>query len=473
MFILFLPHRQNDVHSRGISGLYTRRPAHFDYTHLMRRLLLFIVFSILLFASACDLISDGISGATSPNVVTATPTTAVSVVQSTPDISEASTPTQTMRTLIVWVPPELTLTGEEEAGILSAQLNAFSVNYPDLELVFEQKLVSGQGSILNYLRTGRSVAPSILPDLVALPVEQLTPAAAEGLIFPLDGFLDPALIEDLYPAAQEMSRSEERVIGYPFALTNLPHLAYDSDVITGTFPLTWETLTTEARGGLIFPADGPDGAVLALEFYLLAGGSLVDEAGRPTLEVEPLAIALEQLSLGRSSGFILPQSNNVVTLDGAWQIFQNGPASLVQTTADQFLTSRTAEVSHAFGPIPGLDDYLVPLVDGWAWAVSAPEPEQQALAVELLTVLISDSNLGAWSMEHQLLPARRAAFEQWPVDDDPYVAFLQQEVARAQPDPLPTGSPTINVLSDAVYDVVSSLKTPQTAAEEAAAALQP
>ncbi|MCZ7665937.1 MAG: hypothetical protein M5U34_01185 [Chloroflexi bacterium] len=42
---------------------------------------------------------------------------------------------------------------------------------------------------MNYLRTGRSVAPTILPDLIALPIGQLTAAADEGLITLLEDLL--------------------------------------------------------------------------------------------------------------------------------------------------------------------------------------------------------------------------------------------------------------------------------------------
>lgn len=40
----------------------------------------------------------------------------------------------------------------------------------------EQKSASGQSSILNYLRTRtRTIAPAILPDLIAIPIDQISP----------------------------------------------------------------------------------------------------------------------------------------------------------------------------------------------------------------------------------------------------------------------------------------------------------
>ena len=37
-----------------------------------------------------------------------------------------------------------------------------------------------------------------------------------------------------------------------------------------------------------FAADGTDGALLALQFYLDIGGQLVNESGQSTLELDPL-----------------------------------------------------------------------------------------------------------------------------------------------------------------------------------------
>ena len=41
------------------------------------------------------------------------------------------------------------------------------------------------------------------------------------LIFPLDDVLDPADLDSLFPPAQELARPQERILGYPFALTEL------------------------------------------------------------------------------------------------------------------------------------------------------------------------------------------------------------------------------------------------------------
>jgi hypothetical protein len=69
-----------------------------------------------------------------------------------------------------------------------------------------------------------------------------------------------------------------------------------------------------------------------------------------------------------------------------------------------------------------------------------------------------------------MLPGRRAAFAEWPTNDA-YLTFLQSELERAEAFPNVATTTIVSALSTAVFDVVSTAKSPQTAAEEAAAAI--
>jgi ABC-type glycerol-3-phosphate transport system substrate-binding protein len=380
--------------------------------------------------------------------------------------------TETDNSLTIWIPPAIAARSETGDTVLSNQLLAFGSSHPDLEIVVEQKTVDGQGGILSYLRTGRNVAPTVLPDLIVLPTNQLETVAAEQLIFPLGDLNDPDLLEDLYPAAQALVRHEGQLIGYPFALTNLTHLAYDSSAITTTLPATWEQFISDSSNNFVFPAAGQEGAILTLQLYLAAGGSLTNEADQPGLQVEPLTTALRQLSQGRNNGFILLQSSNLTTLNESWQLFQAGTATLAQTTAEQFLRQRTDDLALGYASIPGPEGRLTPLVNGWAWAVSTADPEREARAIELITTLASDPGWGEWSRQSGILPASRQAFSEWP-QDDAYIEFIQAELTRSAPIPINVDGSVMVALSNAVFDVVSLSKSPEVAAEEAVAILQP
>ncbi len=429
---------------------------------------------LLLLLAACDL-ANRPAATPPPTLDTATADAAQNAtpaLQSTPDISVPITTTETTPSLTIWIPPDTVLGTEAGTAVFSDQLLAFNSSHPDLETRVEQKPVAGQGGILSYLRTGANVAPDILPDLIALPTNQLAAAASEGLIYPLDDLLDPAALDDLYPAARAMAQVDGQTVGYPFAITNLTHLVYQTGVITSTPPLRWSELIAIENASFIFPAAGTEGAALTLQFYLAAEGALTNEAGQPVLDAPLLTQALQQLNQGRTNGFILQQSSNIDSMAESWDVFQAGTAVFTLATANQYLSTRTPESSPGYAVIAGLDSPLTPLVDGWAWAISTTDPARRALAGDMLATLIDASNLGEWSLQSNQLPARRQAFTIWP-HDDAYLSFIHLELERAHPFPTAPDSPLMEALGNATFDVVSLAKSPQEAAGEAVTALQP
>ena len=435
------------------------------------------VFAFLLFPllAACSLL--GQSGATSPPPAPTVPAASPSPPPNTPppvstvDLGLAEPVTPTRPVLTVWISPQILNSSGAGAAALQAQLNQFQSDYPEIELVVEPKAVSGQGSILNYLRTGRNTAPTILPDLVTLPTDQLDAAFKEKLIIPLNGLLDAGALADLYPAGLSLVLAEEQVRGYPFVFTGLPHMAYNTAVYSSTIPLRWANFIQTPEQTFAFPANGAPGATFLLQFYLGEGGRLTNEAGQPALEVDPLAAALEQIAAGRENGFILGQSSSLGTLPETWRLLESGEATFAQTSAEQYLQNRNGELVVNFHAIPGPQRSLTPLVRGWAWAVSATEPGKQTMALELMALLIEAENLATWSEAAAFLPARRSAFDFWDAKD-PYVPFARRELAQARPHPLSPNSKMITILENALFDVISLNKTPQEAAEAAAAALQ-
>jgi ABC-type glycerol-3-phosphate transport system substrate-binding protein len=436
-------------------------------------LLLIVILGGLAALVGCALFEagDGEAAATPTSPPAATPTNTPGPPL-TPDAAVATPITQTQTTLTVWIPPEIWAASESGQATLNAQLNAYRAEHPELDIRVEPKAAAGQGGILSYLRTGRTIAPTILPDLVALPSEQVTAATTDSLIFPLDDAIVSTYLEDVFPAGVELATVGENLMGYPFFLTQPPHLVYDNTVFTTSVPLTWTQFITLPDQQFVFAAGGVPGATLLLEMYLDHGGQLVNEAGQIELQVEPLAAALQALSDGRANGFILPQSSNMQTLEDSWQAFQLGQSSFVQTTADQYLRQREADRLYSVAAIPGQQEPLHPLVAGWVWAISTPDTAKRPLAADLLTFLIDQQNLGEWSYSSQYLPARQGAFFYWPTDD-PSVTFMSDQLLTAAAHPFPPGHPVMGALTDAVFNVVSLAKSPQLAAEEAIASLNP
>ncbi|HID88284.1 MAG TPA: hypothetical protein EYP52_01040, partial [Anaerolineae bacterium] len=109
-------------------------------------------------------------------------------------------PRPLVTTLVLWVPEELSPYADTEAASLLAQrLEAFNQGQADLQVETLVKKAHGRGALLDFLRTASVAAPSVLPDLILLDVEDLRVAAQAGLLQPLDGLLPTGLAEDQYP----------------------------------------------------------------------------------------------------------------------------------------------------------------------------------------------------------------------------------------------------------------------------------
>lgn len=374
--------------------------------------------------------------------------------------------------LVIWTIPALstasTAPGHE---LLEEQIRAFEAAYPNLDIHLELKEASGPGSINSYLSTARPIAPSILPDIILLPVEQMREAANSGLIQPINELIMAELQDDLYPAAQTLVTSNGNMWGIPYALRGLTHTAYNGNVLTPTMPLELTELTS-TPAIMILPAAGEEGSKLLLQYYLEAGGRVVNENGQPMLEVEPLTAALTALKEARDLGVIHAQSYTLPSMDEAWQIYRAGSANITLTQPTVFTNNREAEGVTQFTAVPGAEGPLRPLLTGWAWSISATDPAKQEIAAEFLNWMTSPENMGAWSQASNRLPARQSAFETWPTT--PYVTFLQTQVSRAQAYPFAAQGAINTQLSQNLVVLLSPTGgDPAQLAEQAANAVQP
>jgi ABC-type glycerol-3-phosphate transport system substrate-binding protein len=209
-----------------------------------------------------------------------------------------------------------------------------------------------------------------------------------------------------------------------------------------------------------------------LQFYLAEGGTLVDEAGRPALETEPLARALATIAANKPN---LLQSHQLKTLDEAWQYHQLGLSHFMWTRAEFLLGQGELDPALlnnlGFTAVPGPSVALIPLTTSWSWAVTTAEPARQARVASLIQFLTTPENLATWSNESHVLPAQRAAMGLL-AEQSRYYQFAAVESERARALPIGETSRLMDVMGDAVFQALTTDTSPVLIAEEAATALR-
>jgi ABC-type glycerol-3-phosphate transport system substrate-binding protein len=128
-------------------------------------------------------------------------------------------------------------------------------------------------------------------------------------------------------------------------------------------------------------------------------------------------------------------------------------------------------VSQGYSAIPGLSGGLIPLTTSWAWAITTTDPIRQPLAADLITFLTAPENLANWSSRSQILPARREAMALL-ADQNPYYRFAAVESERAQVMPVSETSRLLDVIGDAVFQVLTTETPTMLVAEQAVNALR-
>lgn len=436
---------------------------------LRRRVVL--ILPLLLLLNACEMLQgNAVVDATPTPAVTAAPTIALpSTTVESPSVPDQSEQVIGLR---VWLPPEIGARAESGSQELTSQVRAFESGHNDLDVIIEQKPVDGAGGIINYLQSGRTVAPGVMPDLVAVPSSTLSDTRLRGLFYPLSYIDSETISDEVYPAPAGQVTASGQPLGYPFAIMGLTHLNFNPDVITQTVPIQWTQFISDTNHTLVLPADSREGALLGLQFYIAEGGALVDSTGRTVLEPEPLARALATIGVRKEN---LLQSHQLKTLDEAWQYHQLGLSDFMWMRSEYLLGRQTIDPSlldtQDYMPVPGLNGHLLPLVTSWAWAITTEDPVRQKLAEELIAYLTLPDNLANWTQRSQVLPAQRLAMDVIS-GQNPYLQFAANQLEIANAMPVSETSRLMDVLGDAVFQLLTTETPPEVIAEQAVSALR-
>jgi ABC-type glycerol-3-phosphate transport system substrate-binding protein len=368
-------------------------------------------------------------------------------------------------TIRIWIPPEFDPdNGSPEGESLRIRLDEFANRRSNIRIETRIKDVEGPGGMLDTLSTAGAAAPLALPDLVALPHNSLENAAIKGLLQPFDGLTSTMDDPDWFEYAHQLSHLQNSTFGLPFAGDALI-LVYRPSVL-GNVPTDWpSTLETsaEASATLAFPAADPNG-LITLAFYQSAGGEILDDENRPTLNVRRLTEVLDYYQQAQISSLMPFWLTQYETDDQSWTAYQENQSEMVITWASRYL--QNLPVDSAGAPIPMPDGVPFTLATGWSWALASLDPERQAISAQLAEFLTTSAFLAEWTAASGYVPPRPSALSAW--ENVSIQTLLNQVAPSAQ---LTPGLDIITalgpVLQKATVDILKEQSDPATAAEAA------
>jgi ABC-type glycerol-3-phosphate transport system substrate-binding protein len=365
------------------------------YNQIMKRLLLAPVLLLLLLLAAC-------APASTPAIEpTATPTPALPIAPATPEIP----------TLTLWLPDWMALPDAAGSDSLHEIISAFEEE-KGVQVVIIPKLPRGEGGLLDALRTTKPVAPSVLPDIIALPFQDIPTATQEDLLQPLNDQFSADILDDLYPFARQASQTEDAWMAVPFA-ADFEHLSFQPAALSDP-PVNWDIILS-SKSQYAFPVGGTDS--VWTDALLLHYLSAVPEGETPDRNKEALQRQLRFYETLYRQGQVDESVLQINTPAGSWEQALQGAAILAETTANLWLGQRGEATFLRFGPTPTSDSQARYLMHGWAYAIITADETHQALAIDLISRLVEAQALSDWSSQAHVLPARRSSLQQWPQDD--------------------------------------------------------
>jgi len=339
-----------------------------------------------------------------------------------------------------------------------------------LRVHYVRKQASGPTGIIDFLRSARDVAPSVLPDLVILPTDQVDTAIQAGLLQPADNLLTPVGFQDLYGFAST-STVNEHLMALGLAV-DIEHLAYDPIRLDHPPGTLQDVLAQKQR--FLFPAGGENGQVsdVTLIHYLAAGGKLVDSQGNATLDREPLLRVFTFYEQALAQGIIPSDTLQINRADDAWNEYLKGKAAMTTVSSYRFLIDGLRRKTTSFAPLPTLDGNVGALARGWSIGLITDDTDRQNVAALYVAWLLNPKVLGNWCQQTSHLPATRSALST-TVSDEAYRAFLNTQLESAGVrSNLPATSKSQNAMQRALQSLLNGSLSAGDAVEFAINALQ-
>jgi ABC-type glycerol-3-phosphate transport system substrate-binding protein len=366
------------------------------------------------------------------------------------------------RNLTIWLTPTFAPDPSTPAGsLLEERLIAFQQNNPGISVIVRLKDEQGPGGLLETLLTAHNVAPSVLPDVIAIDPIALRSAALKGLLIPLDGLVAQPNSPEWYDYAISTTYDLGSFFGLPFA-SDAEVLAYKTDRYPEA-PSSWSDLLTSSAT-FIFPAGDPNAAFTLFQYTAL-DGPLYDDNGMPTLDPVILNDLFTFYHSAHVSGVLPTSIFQHLSPADTWDSLKSEQVSSAVVPLSSFLAEGNSETISAV-PLPARTQPGISPTENWSWAIITPDQDLQSLAAELITWLTEPEFLGPWTYALGMLPPTTSSLALWPEDAE--AALVSSLVTVAQPRPTAEELATFGpILHTAVEAVVLGRATPNEAAHNA------
>ncbi len=391
---------------------------------------------------------------------TGTPSVDVEPSTRTPQLLQP-TPTP-KRNLTIWLPPIFAPDPSTSAGsLLEERLIAFQQSNPGISVIVRLKEEQGPGGLLETLLAAHNVAPSVLPDVIAMDPIALRSAALKGLLIPLDALVTRPSTPEWYDHAISTTYDLGSFFGLPFA-SDAEVLAYKTDRYPEA-PSSWSDLLASSAI-FSFPAGDPSAAFSLIQYTAL-DGPLYDGDGMPTIDPILLNDLLTFYHSTHVSGVVPTSVFQHLSSVDTWDSLKSDQVSSATAPLSLFLTEGNFEAIAA-APLPTRTQPGVSPTENWSWAIVTADPVRQSLAAELITWLTEPEFLGPWTHALGMLPPTTSALALWPEGAE--AALVSSLVSVAQPRPTAEELATFGpILHTAVEAVVLNGVPPAEAARNA------
>lgn len=342
------------------------------------------------------------------------PATAIPTVDATAEAPQKIT---------LWLPDALVppVVNEDTPDLLGEQIAAFTLSESGVTVEVRRKRLRDAGGIMQTLRTGKNVAPGVIPDLTLIRREDLLTAVNEGLVQPMEGIVSTAIIGELYPNALTLGQVNNTLYGLPYSL-EVQHVILDSQTTLNNTRLE-SYLATQTP--FIFPALRANGLNnVFLVQYLSAGGTVADN-GALVVNESVLLDVLEVYEQAVDDGLVQPDVLNFARSLEYRTRFNNDDFGSALVTSSLYLELLNSGVTFDVASIPTLNGEPITALDGWIWVMTTNDPNQQEHVTAFLDWMLDANRQGEYMYTLNLLPSQRSAMRRWYSEDyDNFIATI-------------------------------------------------